>query len=441
MILGGLLALVATVIAMLVQNMLLAVASFAVIPVMVLATNYFSKLAREAYRKTRRTIGDVSADLQEELAGAKVAQAFNRVETNLRKFEERNAQNRSANMAATLITSAFTPLVDFLAMVATAIVAGFGGWLVTRESLTVGSVVAFLAYVQTMFRPLQQLSTIYTQGQSSLAGAERIFDLVDGPNEETEDANLAELPPIKGDIEFRGVSFAYDPAKPVLSNVSFTAPAGQTVAIVGPTGAGKTTIINLLARYYEPVSGSILVDGHDVAQHTRASLRRQMAAVPQDNFLFAGTLRENILYGRLDASDADLRVAMDISNADTFIDRLKNGLDTVLGERGGGLSQGQRQLVGIARAVLANPRILILDEATSSVDTYTESLIQKALGALLANRTSIVIAHRLSTIRDAHLVLVVKDGRIVERGQHDELLALNGVYAELYRRQFRGGVT
>ena len=434
--LGGILALFATIIAMLFQNWMLALASFSVIPVMLFSTDFFSKLARNAYRRTRRTIGDVSSDLQEEIAGVKVAQAFNRTEANQRRFSERNAANRNANMNATAITSAFNPLVEFLSTVATAIVAGYGGWLAINDQLTIGAVVAFLAYVQTMFRPLQQLSTFYTQAQSSFAGAERIFELVDGPNENEACPDCA-MPPIQGNIAFDHVSFAYDPAKPVLNAVSFEAKAGQTVAIVGPTGAGKTTIINLLSRFYEPSAGKISVDGKDVQQFTRASLRQQMGAVPQDSFLFAGSIADNIRYGRLNASDAEVEAAAKAANAHEFIARLKEGYKTVLGERGGGLSQGQRQLIGIARAILANPRILILDEATSSVDTYTESLIQKALSKLLKGRTSFVIAHRLSTIRDADAVLVLKDGEIVEHGKHDELLALDGLYADLYRRQFR----
>lgn len=436
---GGIFALVATLIAMLFQNWLLALASFSVIPIMLFATDSFAKMARNAYRRTRRTIGDVSSELQEEIAGVKVAQAFNRTDANQRRFAERNAANRAANMNATAITSAFNPLVEFLSTVATAIVAGFGGWLVVNGQLTVGAVVAFLAYVQTMFRPLQQLGTFYTQAQSSFAGAERIFDLVDGPNESEVRADST-LPLINGQVCFDKVSFAYDPAKPVLKQVSFTAKAGQTIAIVGPTGAGKTTIINLLSRFYEPSTGHIAIDGQPITQFTRASLRQQMGAVPQDSFLFAGTIADNIRYGKLDATDDEIIAAAKAANAHEFISRLKDGYKTVLGERGGGLSQGQRQLLGIARAVLANPRILILDEATSSVDTYTESLIQKALAALLRGRTSFVIAHRLSTIRDADRVLVLKDGEIVEQGKHDDLLTQDGLYAELYRKQFRESV-
>ena len=435
-VLGGLFALVGVLIAMLIQSWLLAILSFTVIPVLIITTNYFSAQARKAYRKTRVTIGNVSSELQEEIAGVKVAQAFNRTGENQRRFADRNAANRNANMAATLITSAFAPLVDVLSVVAIAIVAGVGGLLVVQGQFGIGTVVAFLAYVQTMFRPLQQLSTVYTQAQSSLAGAERIFDLVDGPNE-VDASTTAQLPPVQGTVKFDDVSFAYDPAKPILKHVTFSVEPGQTVAIVGPTGAGKTTIINLLSRFYEPTTGTISIDGRDVRGYTRDSLRAQTGSVPQDSFLFAGTIADNIRYGRLAATDAEVEAAAQAADAHEFIVRLKAGYKTVLGERGGGLSQGQRQLLGIARAVLANPRILILDEATSSVDTYTESLIQKALNRLLKGRTSFVIAHRLSTIRDADLVLVLKDGEIVERGKHDALLAQNGLYADLYRRQFR----
>jgi ABC-type multidrug transport system fused ATPase/permease subunit len=446
-VLGALFALVGILIAMLVQSVPLALASFIVIPIMLLLTNWFSRMARNAYRRTRTTIGDVSSDLQEEIAGAKVAQAFNRTKANEQRFAVRNAANRDANVSANAITSAFMPLIDVLGVIATAIVAGYGGYLAIQGQVSVGIVVAFLGYVQNLFRPLQAVSTIYTQSQSALAGAERIFELVDTPLAVQDKPGAQPIPQIKGEVKFDHVGFAYDQPQTtnsnngvrglVLNEVTFTAQPGQTIAIVGPTGAGKTTIINLIQRFYDVTDGAVFIDGHDVRDVTQASLRAQMGVVPQDSFLFSASIADNIRYGKLGASEVEVEAAAQAANAHDFIKNMREGYQTMLGERGTGLSQGQRQLIGIARAVLANPRILILDEATSSVDTRTELLIQRALAALLKGRTSFVIAHRLSTIRHADVVLVVQDGRVVERGHHEQLLALNGVYAELYQRQFR----
>jgi len=464
-VLGSLFGLVGILIAMLALDWRLALVSFIIIPVMLLLTNVFSQLSRRAFRRTRAAIGDVSSEIQEEIAGVKIAQAFNRTDLNQQRFAQRNAANRDANVNATAITSAFTPAIDLLSTVATAIVAGYGGYLVLNQLITVGVVVAFLTYVQQFFRPIQQLSTFYTTAQSSLAAAERIFDLIDTPVDLTDAPGAREMPPIVGRVEFDHVSFSYGdrplsmvssqlkdvsdngrrttdkgqpaPSDMVLRDVSLSAEPGETIAIVGPTGAGKTTLVNLIGRFYDVGDGAVLIDGIDVRDVTRASLRRQMGVVLQDSFLFSGTIMENIRYGRLDATDAEVELAARTANAHEFISRLPDGYGTKLGERGGTLSQGQRQLIGIARAILADPRILILDEATSSVDTRTEVLIQSALKTLLKGRTSFVIAHRLSTIRDADQVLVLRDGRIIERGAHESLLARDGFYAELYRRQFR----
>jgi ATP-binding cassette subfamily B protein/subfamily B ATP-binding cassette protein MsbA len=450
-VLGSLFGIAGILIAMLALDARLALASFVVIPIMLLLTDVFSRLSRRAFRRTRAAIGDVSTELQEEIAGVKVAQAFNRTGANQERFARRNAANRDANVSATAITSAFTPAIDVLSTVATAIVAGYGGYLALRNEISVGVVVAFLTYVQQFFRPVQQLSTFYTTAQASLAASERIFDLVDTPSDIVDAAAPGILPPIEGRVVFDHVSFSYgrrDRDGPdsseassadgvVLDDVSLIAEPGQTVAIVGPTGAGKTTLVNLIGRFYDVSEGSVTIDGWDVRDITRASLRSQMGVVLQDSFLFSGTIAENIRYGKLEAGDAEVEAAALAANAHEFIMRLPDGYSTKLGERGGTLSQGQRQLLGIARAILAAPRILILDEATSSVDTRTEALIQSALRELLRGRTSFVIAHRLSTIRDADQVLVMQQGRIVERGTHQSLLEQDGAYAELYRRQFR----
>ncbi len=438
-LLGQLLALVGILVAMLVLDWKLALASFTIIPVMLGVTAFFAARARAAYRKTRETTGKVSADLQEGIVGIREAQAFNRTAENLARFRERNAANRDANVSATGITSAFSPAIDVLSTVGTALVIGFGGWLMLNGELSLGTLVAFLIYVQQFFRPVQLAASVYTLAQSALAGSERLFAVLDAQVEVKDAAGATVLGQVEGRLTFEHVSFAYDATRPVLSDVSFEAPAGSMVALVGRTGAGKTTIANLVPRFYEVTQGRVLLDGHDLTTVTRSSLRAQLALVPQEPFLFSTSLAENIAYGRPDATREQVEGAARTVGLHDFIVTLPKGYDTVLGEGGGLLSQGQRQLVAFARAVLADPRVLILDEATANIDTRTEALIQKALSTLLAGRTSLVIAHRLSTIRSATLILVVDGGRIVERGTHDELLAKGGRYAELHGQQFADG--
>jgi ATP-binding cassette, subfamily B, multidrug efflux pump len=433
---GALFALVGIIIAMFLLDWRLALASLSVVPLMFLMTKVFSRLARTAFRKTRTTIGDVSAEMEEQVSGVKVAQAFNRTEVNVRQFSERNAANRNANVSANAVTSAFGPALEVLATISTALVAALGGYLAILSLVTVGTVVAFIQYVQNFFRPIATVSQMWTLAQSAFAAAERVFELIDTTQTINDAPNAQTLPRIEGRIQFEGVSFGYDDKRLVLKDVSLDAAPGQTIALVGPTGAGKTTAIGLLTRFYEVSSGAIRVDGHDLREITQNSLRAQMGMVTQDPFLFSGTIMDNIRYGRLNASDEEVVAAAQAANAHGFIERLPNGYQTEVGERGAMLSQGQRQLIAIARAVLADPRILILDEATASIDTRTEKLIQSALNVLLKGRTSFVIAHRLSTVRNADQVLVIDDGQIVERGKHADLLAQNGLYAELYNRQF-----
>jgi ABC-type multidrug transport system fused ATPase/permease subunit len=443
-VVGGAFRMVAIAIAMIALQWQLALAAFSVIPFMVLITNYLSNRARAAYRESRQALGDVSTELEEGISGVKVAQAFNRADTNRARFAQLNRANRDANVGAVGITSAFSPVMEVLNAIDIAIVAGYGGYLALTGALSVGVVVSFFQYVQQFFMPVQQISQFWAVAQSALAGAERIFDLLDEPVTLVDAPDAKPMPPMEGRVTFDDVHFAYNPDEPVLRGISFHVEPGQTVAIVGPTGAGKTTIINLLGRFYEVTDGAVKVDGIDVREVTQASLRRQMGIVLQDNFLFSSTIADNIRYGRLDATDQEVEDAARVVGAHSFISQMPDGYKSILGERGGTLSQGQRQLISFARAILADPRLLILDEATASVDTRTELLIQTALKKLLSGRTSFVIAHRLSTIRDADQILVLEKGQIIEHGirtptqsAHDILIDRSGAYAKLYARQFR----
>ena len=444
-LLGSLFSLIGIVVAMLLLNWNLALACFTIIPIMLLLTSFFARRARRAFRLTRETVGDVTAGAQEDITGVREAQAFNRTEENIARFRRRNAANRDANVQAVAITSAFSPAIDVLSTLATALVIGYGGYLVFAGSLSVGVLTAFLIYVQQFFRPIQLASQVYTQAQAAVAGAERIYNILDEEPEPADPPGARELGPAEGRISFEHVTFEYDAGRPVLHDVDFEVEPGRTVALVGPTGAGKTTIASLIPRFYDATEGTVRIDGRDVRELARKDLRANIGIVLQEPFLFSGTIAENIGYGRSgDPSGAtreDVEAAARVVNAHGFIMDLPDGYDTVLGEGGGSLSQGQRQLLSFARAVLTDPRILILDEATSNIDTRTEAIIQTALATLLSGRTSIVIAHRLSTIRNADLILVIQNGSIEESGTHAELMQKNGLYADLYRRQFREPVS
>ncbi len=426
------------------DNVPYALLSLSVAPIMLIATTYFSNQARKAFRKSRAEMGSVNADLQESIAGAREVQAFNREEETIDQFRRTNAANRDANVRAASFTSALNPVLEALGYVAIAIVVIVGGLSVLRNEpllgttiISLGTVFAFLQYVQRINQPISQIAVLWTNIQSAIAGGERIFGLLDTQPDIVDKPNAREMPPIAGRVVFDNVRAEYKEGEPVLKGINFTAEQGQIVAIVGPTGAGKTTIINLIPRFYDVTDGAVTIDGIDVRDVTAESLRRQVGIVLQDTFLFSETVMNNIRYGRPDATDDEVIAAAKMVSADTFIERLSEGYQTVLGERGSGLSQGQRQLIAIARAALANPRILILDEATSSVDTRTERLIQKAFEKLLEGRTSFVIAHRLSTIRNADQVMMLRAGEIIERGTHNELLAQQGAYYDLYMSQFR----
>jgi ATP-binding cassette subfamily B protein len=440
---SGILLLVWVAYNMLTASLPFALLSLSVAPLMFLATIYFSGQARKAFRVSRKEIGNVNAELQETISSVREVQAFNRADENIEQFKEVNAANRDANVTAVAYTSALAPTLEALSYLGLAIVTGVGGWyLLTGDALfgttvTIGLVITFLAYVQRFNQPIQQIAVLWTNIQNAIAGAERIFGILDEKPAVVDKPGAKAMTEIKGKVEFNEVSHEYEDGVPVLKEVSFIAEPGQTIAIVGPTGAGKTTIINLLPRFYDVTHGSVKIDDVDVRDVTAESIRKQVGVVLQDTFLFSASVMDNIRFGRPDATDEEVYAAAKLANADSFIERLPEKYETVLGERGSGLSQGQRQLLSIARAALADPRVLILDEATSSVDTRTERLIQKAFDALLKSRTSFVIAHRLSTIRNADMILVLKDGQIIERGKHDDLLAKKGFYYDLYMSQFK----
>jgi ATP-binding cassette, subfamily B, multidrug efflux pump len=435
---GSGLAVLATLVGMLLVEWRLALATLLVLPLMFGTTRFFAFVARRAFRRTRESIGDVSSSLAEELAGIRVTQAFARTGANREEFSRRNAENRDANITAAAVSSAFSPSLDVIAAIAAAVVAAFGGYLAIGGSVTIGVVVAFFAYARQFFNGVNQLSSLYADTQSAIAGGERIFGLLDTPPEVSDAPDATDMGRAEGRIDFEGVSFGYGGGSDVLHGVDLHVEPGTTLAIVGPTGAGKSTLVNLVARFYDPTSGIVRIDGHDLRDVTTSSLRRNLGIVLQEPFLFSGTVADNIRYGRLDASADEVREAARLSRALEFVDVLPNGLDTPVGERGALLSTGQRQLIAFARAILASPAILILDEATSSVDTRTEALIQDALRTILTGRTALVIAHRLSTVRDADRIVVVDGGRIVEDGTYRELLAAGGAFARLHAAQFAG---
>jgi ABC-type multidrug transport system fused ATPase/permease subunit len=436
-LLGDLLVLAGTIVVMVSLDARLALYSFSVIPLMILATYLFSRKARAAYRETRSRVAAVVGDLAEDLSAMRVIQAFAQEEASQQRFKRINEANRRAQIGAMSLSFVFLPTVDMIGMLATAVVLLFGGMAVAQGQVTVGVLVAFLAYVTRFFQPIQELSRLYTTMQSAMAGGEQVLRLLDTPPQVADRPGAQEMPPIHGRIDFENVTFRYAPDAPdVLAGVSFTVEPGETLALVGPTGAGKTSIANLLARFYEVSDGAVRVDGIDVREVTQESLRRQYGLVPQDPFLFSGTIAENICFGAPSATPEDMQEAARLANAAGFIEAMPNGYKTRILEGGVNLSVGQRQLICIARAVLANPRILILDEATANVDTLTEALIQSALERLLHGRTAVVIAHRLSTVRSASAICVIDNGTIVERGTHESLVKLGGIYQNLYERQF-----
>lgn len=433
---GDSVVLIGIVVVMFSMSPRLALLTFTVVPVMLLVTIWFARRAQTAFRQTRARIAEVVGGLAEDLSGMRVIQAFAQEGVTQERFERANRANRDATVSAMTLSFIFLPVVEFLGLAATALVLWFGGTAVAGGALTLGVVVAFLAYVTRFFDPIQELSQLYTTMQAAMAGGERVLALLDTRPDVTDRPGAAPMPPIRGEVDLDHVSFAYRDDVEVLHDVSLSIPAGKTVALVGPTGAGKTSIANLVARFYDVTAGAVRVDGVDVRDVQQRSLRQQMGLVPQDPFLFAGTIADNIAFGRPDAAPEAIAAAARLAHIHDFIATLPDGYRTEILEGGVNLSLGQRQLICIARAALADPRILILDEATASVDTVTEAFIQEAIERLLAGRTAIVIAHRLSTVRDADRICVVDDGRIVAEGSHDALLARGGLYRELYEKQF-----
>ncbi len=434
---GDMVVLIGIIVVMLTMSPKLALLTFTVLPLMFFATWLFSRQARSAFRDTRSKVAAVVGDLAEDINGMRAIQAFTQEKASQARFDHVNRENRNAYIKAMSLSFVFLPAIEFLGMVATVIVLWFGGHYVLSEQVTLGVMVAFLTYVSRFFQPIQELSRMYTTFQSAMAGGEQVIKLLDTPIEIEDRPKATELKSVEGNISISHVTFRYRVDTPiVLHDINLDIAAGKTVALVGPTGAGKTTIASLLARFYDPTEGSVSIDGIDIRTVTQESLRKQVRIISQDPFLFSRTIADNIRYGAPEATIQEVEDAARLANAHEFISKMPEGYNTRILEGGVNVSQGQRQLLSIARALLTNPRVLILDEATANIDTVTEALIQDALVCLLQGRTAIVIAHRLTTVRNANWVYVVDKGRIAEQGTHATLLAKKGVYADLYERQF-----
>jgi ABC-type multidrug transport system fused ATPase/permease subunit len=410
----------------------LALATLTIMPPLLAATLIFRSRSARTYAQVRNRIGDVSAHLQESISGIRVLQAFRREESDYARLDAANAAYRTANMRTVVQSGVYFPFVEFLSAVAVVIVLWYGGSLISGDALEIGVLVAFIGYLNSFFDPLQQLSQLYNTFQASMAAVQKIYAVLDTEPDMTDAPDAVALPDVRGDVELRGVTFGYHADQPVLHALDIAIAAGKTVALVGATGAGKSTVIKLLARFYDPDQGTVLIDGHDLRKVTMRSLREQLAVVPQEAFLFSGSILDNIRFSRPSADPAEVKRIARIVGVHEFVETLPQGYDTEVHEGGAGLSTGQRQLISFARALLADPRVLILDEATSSVDAESERRIERAMEVLFSGRTSVIVAHRLSTVRYADEILVIDGGRVIERGAHDQLVALGGSYARYY---------
>jgi ATP-binding cassette subfamily B multidrug efflux pump len=441
-LLSSFLTVIGAIVLMLSLNVWLTLVSLVVIPLAMLLTTQIAKRTRKYFTGQQQSLGELNGFIEETVSGQKVVKTFNREEKATEQFHTINVKLRDVGIKAQILSGFIGPVMNVINNLSYALIAGAGGWMAINHLVTIGVIVSFLNYSKQFGRPINELANQFNMIQSALAGAERVFEVMDTTTEygELSDGSK-ELKQVKGEVIFNDVSFSYKKEVPILKHVSLTAEPGQTIALVGPTGAGKTTIVNLLTRFYDIDSGSITIDGENIQNLEKNSLRQQLGIVLQDAYLFSDTIRENIRYGRLGATDAEIEAAAKLANADSFIQKLPHGYDSLLTAEGSNLSQGQRQLLTIARAILADPAILILDEATSSVDTRTEMIIQEAMSVLMKGRTSFVIAHRLSTIREADMILVMNGGEIIERGNHQQLLAEKGFYYDLYTSQFNRAVS
>ncbi|MDF2721211.1 MAG: multidrug transporter ATP-binding protein, partial [Paenibacillus sp.] len=418
-------------------NLWLTLVSLATIPITMFVTGQIAKRTRKYFSAQQKNLGDLNGYIEETVTGQKVVKSFNREQETIEQFQTHNEQLRKVGIQAQILSGTMGPVNNLINNFSFALIASIGGWMAFRDFTTIGVVVSFLNYSRQFSRPINELANQFNMIQSAIAGAERVFEILDTETEYDKLSSGVSDKPIRGEVRFDNVTFSYKEGIPVLKNVTLTAKPGEMIALVGPTGAGKTTIVNLLTRFYDIEQGTVTVDGMNLREWDKSGLRRQLGIVLQDAYLFSDTIRENIRYGKLDATDEQIKAAAKLANADAFIRKLPDGYDTVLTAEGGNLSQGQRQLITIARAILADPAILILDEATSSIDTRTEKHIQDGMRSLLQGRTSFVIAHRLSTIREADQILVINGGEVIERGTHEQLLEQQGFYYELYTSQFK----
>lgn len=436
-LMAGIITILGSLIMMLVLSPLLTLASIVTVPLVFLLTRTIAKKTSILFKNQQKELGRLNGHIEETISGIYVVKAFNHEEKVIDQFDQINNNLCVVGLKAQIWSGFIMPLMNVINNIGFAMVAGVGGILAVQSMITVGTIASFLSYSRQFSRPLNDLANIFNTLQSAIAGAERVFEILDAKEETPDPVTATVLENTSGKVEFKNVNFSYRKDVSILKDISFCANPGSNTALVGPTGSGKTTIVNLLSRFYDVTQGQILIDGKDIREYTRDSLRKCFGIVLQDTYLFSGSIRENILYGRLEASEKELVEAAKMANADVFIRRLPLGYDTILAESGGNLSQGQRQLIAIARAILADPAILILDEATSSVDTRTELHIQQAMLKLMNGRTSFIIAHRLSTIRDANTIMVIDDGQIIERGDHNFLLNHKGFYSHLYESQFK----